>query len=123
MGFVLPRGEERSDREQARGEEGCGPDRGAYLPATAAWQASVLPEPPVCKCLSGTRLQIVLEFLRFSLVGKRVVADELPGFVFGGVSGFSGIMVNHPLLQISSITNIPLCGIGFALEQIHIEQF
>src|ERR1700722_18957586 len=50
--------------------------------------------------------EIFFKFQRPVLVGEGAIPNQFPGFEFGGMSGFAGIMFRQPSLQIRSCTDV-----------------
>ncbi len=72
------------------------------------------------KCPAGVGCKIFLEGRRFALIRKGTIPGQFPGFEFGRVSRFSGVVLWNAALQIRSGADVFLFGKINAADDVDV---
>ena len=81
-----------------------------------------LPEAFFGEGSAGAGFQVVFELLRSALVGKSVIADQLPRFVLCGMDGSACIVGFEPLFQVGCEADVTSIGKWQTANEINVEQ-
>lgn len=77
-------------------------------------------EMTAAKSAAGAGFQIKLECCCAAFIGKGVVADKIPGAVFGGVRGLAGIVIGEAGAKIAGAAYVVLARVVRGFEEVDV---
>ena len=89
-----------------------------FVPATGGEKTKKLPQMPIRKSSTGTRLEVFLEFTSAGFVTQTHGHDDFPRFELGRVRRLPVVVGGKTGIKVFGNTNVALVGMGNTAEEI-----